>query len=810
MSSRGATERPALGPAGKECYPPAAVRLELLIFDLLLLGPPLVASFGRSGFLASWVRAWAACWLITPALWLLLAATADQLHVDPAHSWLPGPLGLPPGLWLLPPIAGFAALFAWRTLFAAAVTPARAPAHARAQPQADPQAARQEHPPPRRLLAYLPPAGLLALGGLGVAGLSPARDMPTLGASALLALGLLVPLELALRQRELSRRRFAGFLAAIAVLTVVLVGWPVLRGLIEWSPAAISGRRVIGVPVELIGLAMAGAGATVLAFETLEQRAAARPRKGLLARWIERRFGGYRHRYHPPGAGGEAPEPDADDDDRPHAVAAPRRVCVVGAGLAGMAAATKLAERGFNVVLLERNPYLGGKLGAWPTDMADGRRIGMHHGFHAFFGQYYNFNAFLSQLGIDRSLKSIGDYVILTQDGRRFSFKDVATTPMVNLLSLARHGVYRFGEVAGRHTGPKMEALLRFDPETCFAEWDEVSYAQFAADARLPDSLGLVFNTFARAFFADADKMSMAELIKSFHFFYLSNDAGLVYDHLDDDYERALLAPLRTYMERHAVDIRTDCPVGEIGYDGDSGRFIVLDESFDHLVIASDVVGTRSIFAASPQLRAAAPQTAAKAESLRPGQRYSVWRLWLDRSLEHDLPGFVITERERLLDAVTFVDQVEAESRAWVESRRAEGRDGGVFELHCYAVPEDLPAGEAGEAAIREWFWNELLRYFPDLAGAESVHEAFYVRRDFPAFHVGQHASRPTVETELDNLCLAGDWVRLPFPAMLMEAAYSSGLLAANAICRREGLREEAVWTVPTRGFMAGMRKRPF
>ncbi len=517
-----------------------------------------------------------------------------------------------------------------------------------------------------------------------------------------------------------------------------------------------------------------------------------RSRKGLIARLIERRFGGYRHLLAPV------------DDSLPEALQAPRRVAVVGAGIAGMGAATKLAERGFAVVLFERNEYLGGKLGAWTTTMPDGREIGMEHGFHAFFHHYYNLNEFFSQLGIDRSYRNIGDYLILTADGRSYSFAEVATTPILNLLSLARHGVYNFWEVAGRGTGPKMEALLRYDPVTTFARFDEISYAQFAEDARLPDSLKLVFNTFSRAFFSDAEKMSMAELIKSFHFYYLSNDGGLIYEYLDDDYEKALLAPLRAYMERHGVEIRTACEIGEIGYEVE--QFVVDGEEFDYLVIASDVVGTRAIFERSPELAAAAPDAAAKVATLTPGQRYSVLRLWLDRDVGRELPGFVITERERMLDAVTFVHQVERESASWVAERRASGLGAGVVELHCYAVPDELPDDEA---QLRALFLAELHQFFPELADAEILHECMYVRRDFPGFHVGKHATRPGWETDCARLFLAGDWVVLPFPAMLMEAAFSAGLLAANRIFRAESLREEPVWTVPPRGFLVGVPRRP-
>jgi isorenieratene synthase len=90
------------------------------------------------------------------------------------------------------------------------------------------------------------------------------------------------------------------------------------------------------------------------------------------------------------------------------------------------------------------------------------------------------------------------------------------------------------------------------------------------------------------------------------------------------------------------------------------------------------------------------------------------------------------------------------------------------------------------------------------MRGARVVHEHLYVRDDFSAFHVGMAAHRPTVEAPVRGLYLAGDWVKLPYPAMLMEAACMAGLCAANAILRAAGLREEAIFAVPAKGLLAG------
>jgi isorenieratene synthase len=179
--------------------------------------------------------------------------------------------------------------------------------------------------------------------------------------------------------------------------------------------------------------------------------------------------------------------------------------------------------------------------------------------------------------------------------------------------------------------------------------------------------------------------------------------------------------------------------------------------------------------------------------ALRPSQPYAVLRLWVDRPAGEGLPGFVITDKERLLDSITFYHHVEKTSAAW-----ATRTGGSVLELHCYAVPDGTD-----EATIAATLKEELFERAPHLRGGRILGEHLQVNRNFTAFHTGMHAGRPGVETEHPGLVLAGDWVACPTPAMLMEAAVTSGLLAANVILRRRGLREEAVYSVPTRGLLA-------
>jgi isorenieratene synthase len=207
------------------------------------------------------------------------------------------------------------------------------------------------------------------------------------------------------------------------------------------------------------------------------------------------------------------------------------------------------------------------------------------------------------------------------------------------------------------------------------------------------------------------------------------------------------------------------------------------------VVLAADVRASRRILEDSPTVRARDPKLVADLARIRAGQRYAVLRLWIDRPSPDDLPVFVATERHRALDAVAFVDRIDT---------RAAGDAAGVVELHCYAVDDAMHRGE-----IRDAMLTDLAEMLPEVARATVVREHLQVRDDFTAFHVGMHDARPTTTTTVPGLVLAGDWVRLPIPAMLMEAAHTSARLAVNAICDAVGVRTFAVDTVPVRGLLA-------
>lgn len=499
-------------------------------------------------------------------------------------------------------------------------------------------------------------------------------------------------------------------------------------------------------------------------------------------RWmIRKRLGDYQRRV------------NIVDETLPSRVEAPVRVAIVGSGVAGLTSAVTLARRGYDVTLFEANSFLGGKLGSWTVELEPGRSVQVSHGFHAFFPHYTNLNRFLDSLSLREGFESIGDYVILGADGTEVRFADLERTPVLNLLSLLRAGVFEFGDAVRAPGRDFFGVFLEYDQETTFERLDHLSFRDFDRIAEIPPRLKVAFNTFARAFFATDDKLSFAELVKSFHFYYLGQDGGLVYEYPRRDYEPAFLAPLREELERHGAKIRLSTPVERL-VRGE--KFTLNGEEFERVVMATDVVGARRILGEAEGLTDA---ERAPFLGLEPGQRYAVLRIWIDKDLRADVPVFVITEGRRLLDSVTTYHRFEEEAQ-----KDVAGRGEFVLELHCYAVPDELV-----ESEVRSILLEELAVFFPELAGFSVKHEVFQLKRDFTAFHVGMYASRPETETGVPGLYCAGDWVKLPYPAMLLECACASGLEAANRILEQDGLRTEPIVSVPLRGVMAGMPAPP-
>jgi isorenieratene synthase len=729
---------------------------EYLLFDLIVLAGPLVCSFFPvTRFTHRFAAAAIALLAAAPAfvLWDILV-TGRHWDFNPKYVLPLRIAGIPLEEWLFFFTVPFACLYTWELVFK-----------------------------PWRGAREQPPAWLYSSFGLLIP-IGAALWWQGLEYTALVcfALAIAASIDVALDTKLWGHSRFFGFFVMVNAFTLVFNGYLTARPVVLYDAAYQLDLRIYTIPIEDFGFGWALVWIATSVFESVK----ARP----LARLVERRMGGYRHRIVDAGpAPGSILARDAAGASGPTP-----RVLVIGGGLAGMTTALHLAERGLPVVLREGKAHLGGKLGAWRERLPSGEEQVVEHGFHAFFRHYYNLDTMLNRLGIRQGFVQVPDYKILTVDRGEFGFQGIHKTPALNLVSLMGTRIVRFRELATNREAQRMRAFLEWSARDTPGRWDDVSFAAFSEATKLPRNLRLVFNSFSRAFFAEPEDMSMGELVKSFHFYFLSHDHGLEFDYPTEDHDTAILSPLRAAMADAGVEIRTHSPVRNLRRDADG--WSVDGERFDRVVLASDVRAAgrlvRAVEGDSPGRDALAERLA----RIAPRDRYAVLRVWLDRDTPRDLPGFVIVDKRRILDSISLYHRIEGESRRW-----AEDHGGGVFELHAYSIPKDM----RDEAAIRRALLDDFEDYFPELKGAALVHESFAMYDDFTSFAPGLMDVRPPTTTEIPGLLLAGDWVKLPCPAMLMEGAVTSGLVAANAILDECGLARVPIDSVPLVGLLHGL-----
>ena len=505
-----------------------------------------------------------------------------------------------------------------------------------------------------------------------------------------------------------------------------------------------------------------------------------------------------------PAGGGRDPRAQliAPPPGRPRACGPGPSAAVVGGGVAGLAAATALAERGVRVTLYEREEVLGGRVAGWPVTLADGSRVTMSRGFHAFFRQYYNLRALLRRAdpGL-RQLTALPDYPLWHATGARESFARVPRTPPWNALGyLALSPACRPRELLRMRPAAALPLLDVRVPEV-YRRFDAVSAREFLDAIRFPAAARqAALEVFSRSFFADPGELSAAEMVLMFHVYFLGSSEGLLFDVPREPFPAALWEPLARHLAGLGAEIRAGTAVRRVEPLPDGG-FEVLAASgvtgahrHDAVVLALDTAGLRELVGHSPGLPG--PDWRARIAALRTAPPFLVSRLWLDRPVAAGRPGFLATGGFGPLDNVSVLDRWEGEAARW-----AARTGGSVVELHAYALPRG-----ADPAAQQRRLHAELARVYPEARAARVVDARHLWRADCPLFARGGHAERPGVRTPHPRLLLAGDLVRTGLPVALMERAATSGFLAANALLAGWGLAGHPLWTVPRRGRFALLR----
>ena len=547
-------------------------------------------------------------------------------------------------------------------------------------------------------------------------------------------------------------------------------------------------------------------------------------------------------------------------EDGPVAVTGSPRVVVVGGGLAGISAAAELASRGCRVTLVEQAPHLGGKLGGWDVTGTAGA-FPMEHGFHGFFAQYYNLWSLLEAAGTDPAdFVAQASYPVLLPDGPPERFTNTTPVWPLNLASVIA-GSHRLHPADFREADGLLE-LMRYRGQETYDAFDDVDFAAWIAARAIPQAMvDVVLRPFGDATLNRIERLSAAEAIRFFHFYFLGNPEGLAFRALGRDCMTAVIDPLRRHLERLGVEIRTSAPVSRLVLDGDrvagvevgggdvpvllamvDGAEVAFDARCTHMgcVVQQVPDGFRCPCHGGRFDRAGNPTGGPPTIPLR--------RLMSPTSTVLDCDAVVLACDVRGVRAIVDASAVEpafaarvgalgesepyAVVRWWLDrpvspersafytttgfrytdslavysafqepfAAWASSTGGSVVETHAYAI---AAADRADADTVAARMRDELSAIFPELRDAGTVHVEAQYQSNFTRWAPGDDARRPGTATPHPNLFLAGDHVKIDAPTALMEAAVMSGRLAANAILRQHGAAPVPIPMVSPTGVLA-------
>ncbi len=427
---------------------------------------------------------------------------------------------------------------------------------------------------------------------------------------------------------------------------------------------------------------------------------------------------------------------------------------VVGGGVAGVAAATSMAERGVRVLVLEARPSLGGRASAF-NDPATGERV--DNGQHVLLGCYVETFRMLRRLGTE-SFVSMQDALtldVVDRDGRASRLRCPNLPSPLHLLA----GLLRWDAVGWRDR--VAAARIGFAPSP---SPDETVRQWLERLGQTPRLIELLWEPLAVAALNqpidEAAAGPFAIVVRRILAGRRSAALGLPARPLDELYA----LPGRAYVEAREGGVRTGAVARIEVQSGHTGRPVVRvgDETLAPAVVIC-AVAWHALSAVFPGQPSALQSTLAAAERTGASPIVTV-NLWFDRAVA---PG-------------TFVG-LPGRAMQWAFDKRALF---GASASHLSLVSSgaEAIAGRSNQE-LTDLALAELRAALPAARDAV-VRRSVVVREKRATFSVAPgQPPRPGNATDVPGLFLAGDWIGNDLPATI-EGAAASGHAAADLAVR--------------------------
>lgn len=483
----------------------------------------------------------------------------------------------------------------------------------------------------------------------------------------------------------------------------------------------------------------------------------------------------------------------------------PSHVVVIGAGWAGWGAAKALCEAGIRVTLIDGMPD---PTGSQPITTKSGKPF--EAGTRGFWKDYPNINALTDELGASDIFTDFTTSAFWSPDGLEATAPVFGEAPqwpsplgqmVATITNFTRLPIQDRLSIAGL----LYATLDLYRSDKIFQQYDDLDAQSLFLKLGISDRL---INEFLRptllvGLFKPPEELSAAVTMELLYYYALAHqDSFDVCWIKSKSIAEHLFAPLsRRLISGHHLQVLGGTLVRRVNVSPDSQRFssvelqnvatnaVQMIDEVDAVVLAVGAKGLKSLMAQSPELSKAAPELVGAA-SLGSIDVVSA-RLWLDRYVPIAYPANVFSRFESLKGSGgTFfmLDQLhkDAQQALWGD----EQPQGSVVASDFYNASA---IAAMSDQEIIDLLTRELLPIaHPEFTNARVVDSE--VRR-YPSsvslFSPGSFRKRPPLETSVESIVCAGDWVRMGekehgAKGLCQERAYVCGLEAGNSLIRRK------------------------
>jgi squalene-associated FAD-dependent desaturase len=451
------------------------------------------------------------------------------------------------------------------------------------------------------------------------------------------------------------------------------------------------------------------------------------------------------------------------------------RIAIVGGGLAGLAAAVALADRGLAVTLFEARRQFGGRAGSFRDPEAE---AWVDHCQHVSLGCCTNLADFCARTGLAELLRYDGTLHFFGPDGQQ---RDVSASRWLPAPLHLLPALWRLKYLSVRERVKIMFALRSLARTAAKDDAGGLAIGQWLREHGQSERAIELFWTpvIVSALSETLERAAVPAVRKVFVDAFLGDRRGFEMQvpcvPLGEFYGERL----ERWLREHRVAVRLECAIKQI--EGDAGGVKEIELASGERVAVEAVVlavpWRRVCEFQGETLRSLLPELK-NVEQFESAPITAV-HLWFDRAIS-DLPHAVLPGR---LSQWVFNHGVQ-ELAEEAEEQAVRG--------HYYQVvisaSRELRSQSREETIVK--VREELAAVWP-AANQAKLMKARLITQQHAVFSPlpGIERLRPQQKTSVPNLFLAGDWTATGWPAT-MEGAVRSGYLAAEQLLLTVGRPE--------------------